>query len=192
RVHPSNFRSLGFVEEVAIEDLCGLDVPVIDDVGSGVLATGLPALGDEPSVRRSVAAGAALVCCSGDKLLGGPQAGLLVGSAEAVAAARDHPLARALRIDKLSLAGLEATLRLYRDPARARQAIPVLAMLEAGEDELAERAEQLRDAIGTEHAAIVRTTGKVGGGALPLLELEGPAVELIGNAGPVEIAASLR
>ena len=100
-------------------------------------------LADEPPVRRSVAAGAALVCFSGDKLLGGPQAGLLVGRADAVARARAHPLARALRIDKLSLAALEATLRLYRDPERARREIPVLAMLAAGEDELAERAERL-------------------------------------------------
>src|SRR4029077_11377096 len=78
RVHPSNFRALGFVEDVPIEALCDLGVPVIDDVGSGVLAdaVGIPALGDEPSLGRSVAAGAALVCCSGDKLLGGPQAGL--------------------------------------------------------------------------------------------------------------------
>jgi L-seryl-tRNA(Ser) seleniumtransferase len=123
RVHPSNFRSIGFVEDVSIESLCGLGAPVIDDVGSGVLAgaAGIPALTDEPAVKRSVAAGAALVCCSGDKLLGGPQAGLVIGHADAVAAARRHPLARALRIDKLSLAALEATLLLYRDPERARR-----------------------------------------------------------------------
>src|SRR4051812_11558246 len=124
RVHPSNFRQLGFVEDVAVEALCGLGVPVIDDVGSGALGD----LHDEPPVRRSVAAGTALVCFSGDKLLGGPQAGLLVGRAAAVEAARRHPLARALRIDKLSLAALEATLRLHRD---APAGIPVLAMLAA-------------------------------------------------------------
>ena len=116
RAHPSNFRTVGFVEEVEIEALCGLGVPVIDDVGSGVLADDVAALAEEPSVRRSVRAGAALVCFSGDKLLGGPQAGLLVGTREAVEAARRHPLARAVRIDKLSLAALEATLALYRDP----------------------------------------------------------------------------
>ena len=121
RAHPSNFRQLGFVQEVEIEELCELGVPVIDDVGSGNLADDLPALADEPPVRRSVAAGAALVCFSGDKLLGGPQAGLMVGTRDAVAAARAHPLARALRLDKLSLAALEATLRLYRRrPARFR------------------------------------------------------------------------
>src|SRR6201999_2739147 len=121
RVHQSNFRQLGFVADVAIESLCELGVPVIDDVGSGALVE----LGDEPPVRRSVAAGAALVCFSGDKLLGGPQAGILVGREAAVEAARSHPLARALRIDKLSLAALEATLRLHRDDP---ETIPVLAM----------------------------------------------------------------
>ncbi|HEX8103369.1 MAG TPA: L-seryl-tRNA(Sec) selenium transferase, partial [Solirubrobacteraceae bacterium] len=143
RAHPSNFRQLGFVEEVAVEALCGLGVPVIDDVGSGVLADELALLAEEPAVRRSVRAGAALVCFSGDKLLGGPQAGLMVGTAAAVAAARAHPLARALRLDKLSLAALEATLRLYRDPERARAEIPALAMLCAGEAELRVRAAAL-------------------------------------------------
>ena len=120
RAHPSNFRQLGFVQEVEIEELCELGVPVIDDVGSGNLAEDLAVLADEPPVRRSVRAGAALVCFSGDKLLGGPQAGLMVGRADAVAAAKQHPLARALRLDKLSLAALEATLRLYRDPTARR------------------------------------------------------------------------
>jgi L-seryl-tRNA(Ser) seleniumtransferase len=193
RVHQSNFRTVGFVEEVAIEVLCGLRVPVIDDVGSGVLsgAERILALGDEPDLRRSVAAGAALVCCSGDKLLGGPQAGLLVGRADAVAAAREHPLARALRIDKLSLAALEATLRLLRDPALARAEIPVLAMLDQSEAVLAARAKRLRARIGAS-AAIVRTWSRVGGGALPLAELEGPAVVVGGAVDPVRLAARLR
>jgi L-seryl-tRNA(Ser) seleniumtransferase len=188
RAHPSNFRAVGFVEDVSIEALCGLGVPVIDDVGSGVLAEDLPALADEPGVRRSVRAGAALVCFSGDKLLGGPQAGLLVGTAEAVAAAKRHPLARALRIDKLSLAALEATLALYRDPERARQAIPVLAMLEADAVTLQARADRLAGAIGGE---VVQAVAKVGGGALPLLELTGPAVALHSES-PDATAARLR
>ena len=104
--------------------------------------------GGEPALTVSVAAGAALTCCSGDKLLGGPQAGLIVGRRDAVAAARRHPLARALRIDKLSLAALEATLRLYRDPERALGEIPVLAMLAVDEGTLAARAERLAAAIG--------------------------------------------
>jgi L-seryl-tRNA(Ser) seleniumtransferase len=194
RVHQSNFRSVGFVEEVEIEGLCGLGVPVIDDVGSGVLAdaSATPALSDEPSLRRSVAAGVALVCCSGDKLLGGPQAGLIAGRADAVAAAREHPLARALRIDKLSLAALEATLAIYRDPERARREIPVLAMLNASDDELTARAERLRDAVGAAHAEIGRAVARVGGGALPLIELEGPVVELLTEKNPVDVARSLR
>ncbi len=188
RVHPSNFRQLGFVEEVEIEALCALGVPVIDDVGSGVLADGLAPLEEEPAIRRSVRAGAALVCFSGDKLLGGPQAGLLVGRAEAVAAARAHPLARALRLDKLSLAALGATLGLYRDPDRARAEIPVLAMLTASGEELAARAARLAAATGGE---VVAGVGRVGGGALPLLELHGPVVAL-DVPSPGELAARLR
>jgi L-seryl-tRNA(Ser) seleniumtransferase len=193
RVHQSNFRAVGFVEEVSIEALCALGVPVIDDVGSGVLAdsAGMPVLGDEPSLARSLSAGAALVCCSGDKLLGGPQAGLIVGTRGAIAAVRRHPLARALRIGKLSLAALEATLRLYLDPERARREIPVLGMLEAGEDVLDARAERLREGIGS-GAEIVRTVSKVGGGALPLVELEGPAVALEADFSPVELMRALR
>jgi L-seryl-tRNA(Ser) seleniumtransferase len=166
---------------------------VIDDVGSGVLAdaNGIPALAEEPQLRRSVAAGAALVCCSGDKLLGGPQAGLLLGRREAVAAARRHPLARAFRIDKLSLAALEATLMLYRDPARARREIPVLAMLDASEEVLAARAERLR-ALLPDDATVVRATARVGGGALPLLELDGPAVAVVYERDPVALARALR
>ena len=184
RAHPSNFRTLGFVEEVGIEELCALagarGVPVIDDVGSGVLAEGIPELADEPPVRRSVAAGAALVCFSGDKLLGGPQAGLIAGTADAVAACRAHPLARALRIDKLSLAALAATLRLYLDPARAAREIPVLRMLSAVEPELEARAQRMRDRLeaGGVAAEVLRAAAKVGGGALPLLELEGPACKV--------------
>jgi L-seryl-tRNA(Ser) seleniumtransferase len=188
RAHPSNFRTVGFTEEVDVESLCGLGPPVIDDVGSGALASGVAALRDEPPVRRSVVAGAALVCFSGDKLLGGPQAGLLVGRAASVAAARAHPLARALRIGRLPLAALEATLRLYRDPERARREIPVLAMLEAGEEELAARAQALRAAAGAA-ASVVRATARVGGGALPLLELEGPVVAVEPPAAGVDALA---
>ncbi|MEA2253450.1 MAG: L-seryl-tRNA(Ser) seleniumtransferase [Solirubrobacteraceae bacterium] len=184
RAHPSNFRTLGYTEEVEIEALCSLGVPVIDDVGSGVLAEDLELLADEPSVRRSVRAGAALVCFSGDKLLGGPQAGLMVGTLDAVQACRRHPLARAVRIDKLSLAALQATLALYRDPELARRELPVLAMLDAAPAELQARASALAQACGGE---VVASTAKVGGGALPLLELPGPAVAV-----EVGLAAALR
>lgn len=188
RVHPSNFRQLGFVQDVDIESLSALGVPVIDDVGSGVLADAQPQLSEEPGVRRSVTAGAALVCFSGDKLLGGPQAGLMVGQTDAVAAARAHPLARALRLDKLSLAALEATLRLYRDPARARAEIPVLRMLGLTEAALSKRASALAAAVGGE---VVRGVGRIGGGALPLLELPGPVVALDAPS-PDALAARLR
>ncbi|MCW3050062.1 MAG: L-seryl-tRNA(Sec) selenium transferase [Solirubrobacterales bacterium] len=190
RAHPSNFRTLGFVEEVEIEALCGLGVAVIDDVGSGVLAGDLELLAGEPPVRRSVAAGAALVCFSGDKLLGGPQAGLLAGRREAIAACRRHPLARATRIDKLSLAALEATLALYRDPELARREVPVVAMLDTPPAVLERRAERLAAAAGGE---VVWGSAKVGGGALPLLELEGPVVAIDpGPEGADALAAALR
>jgi L-seryl-tRNA(Ser) seleniumtransferase len=180
RAHQSNFRTVGFVEEVSIEELCAaassVGVPVIDDVGSGALAVGVPELADEPAVRRSVAASAAVVCFSGDKLLGGPQAGLMVGTRSAIEACRSHPLARALRIDKLSLAALEATLRLYRDPAEALRSVPVLRMLVVDEASLAARASRMRDGLvgaGLD-ARVIQATARVGGGTLPLLELSGP------------------
>jgi L-seryl-tRNA(Ser) seleniumtransferase len=173
RVHTANFRQRGFVEAVEIEALCGLGVPVIDDLGSGALSP----VADEPTVQRSVAAGAALVTFSGDKLLGGPQAGLLVGTADAVARARAHPLARALRIDKLSLAGLAATLR-------DAGATPTAAMLAA---DTAARAARLAEGIG----AVVESAGRAGGGTLPDTQLPGPAVA-VDTDDPEALAAALR
>jgi L-seryl-tRNA(Ser) seleniumtransferase len=191
RVHQSNFRSVGFVEETPISALCQLGLPVIDDVGSGVLAdpASVPTLTEEPSMKDSIAAGAAIVCCSGDKLLGGPQAGILVGTEPSITAARAHPLARAMRIDKLSLAALGATLALYRDPDQALKEIPVLAMLTVAPEVLADRAARLAGIIGPP-AGVVPCEGKVGGGALPLLELPGSAVALPGDADA--LAARLR
>ena len=174
RVHPSNFRMVGFVEDVGIEALCALRRPVVDDLGSGALARRLEAL-DEPDVQASVTAGAALVCFSGDKLLGGPQAGVLVGRRAMIRRAERHPLARALRIDKLSLAALQATLALYRDPELALIEIPVLAMLDAGPAELEARAQRILAPLAP-RAEIVEAEARVGGGALPLLRLRGPAV----------------
>jgi L-seryl-tRNA(Ser) seleniumtransferase len=190
RVHQSNFRTVGFVEEVAIEALCDLGVPVIDDVGSGALVEDVDVLAGEPPVRESVAAGAAVVCFSGDKLVGGPQAGIIVGSAEAVAACRRHPLARALRIGRLPIAALAATLELYRDPQRALREVPVLRMLVTPEEILSERATRLAAATGGE---VVPSVARVGGGALPLLELHGPAVALDPPDGDATaLAAALR
>ncbi|HET9720518.1 MAG TPA: L-seryl-tRNA(Sec) selenium transferase [Solirubrobacteraceae bacterium] len=192
RVHPSNFRAVGFVEEVEIEALCELGVPVVDDLGSGALARELELLRDEPDVRRSVRAGVGLACFSGDKLLGGPQAGILVGNHEAIGRAERHPLARALRIDKLSLAALQATLSLYLDPRQAMQEIPVLAMLAATAEQLQSKAEQMQGRLG-ERARIVPGRARVGGGALPLVELHGPVVAVDPSpASAQELAARLR
>lgn len=190
RVHQSNFRTVGFVEEVEIEQLCSIGFPVIDDLGSGALLADMQPLAEEPQVRRSLAAGAALVCFSGDKLLGGPQAGVIAGSAEAVQACRCHPLARAMRIGRLPLAALEATLALYHDPERAGREIPVLRMLCLDSETLAVRARRLAEGTG---GKIVDAVARVGGGALPLLELEGPAIALKPADGEADaLAAALR
>jgi L-seryl-tRNA(Ser) seleniumtransferase len=199
RAHPSNFRALGFTEDVGVEELCELarraGVSVIDDVGSGALASGVPALADEPAVARSVGAGCAIVCFSGDKLLGGPQAGVIVGRGEAVERCRRHPLARAVRPDKMQLAGLEATLALYRDPARATREVPVLRMLTAKGDELRTRAELMSARLDDANAEtrVETASAKVGGGALPLLELEGPVCAVDpGSVGLDELARRVR
>jgi L-seryl-tRNA(Ser) seleniumtransferase len=172
RVHQSNFRTVGFTEEAELEELCALarrrGLVVIDDLGSGALEP----LQDEPTVRASIEAGADLVCWSADKLLGGPQAGIVAGSAEAVARCRSHPLARAVRLDKLQLAALEATLRLHRD--RGRDAIPALEMLETPEEKLRARAERMAAIVG-EPARVGRSESRPGGGSLPLTLLGGPA-----------------
>jgi len=192
RVHPSNFRQVGFTEEVGIGAMAGLaaerGLALIDDLGSGSLAP-WPAHGDEPDARASVAAGADLVCFSADKLLGGPQAGILVGTAAAVGAVRAHPLMRALRLDKLRIAALEATLALHRDPAAARRSIPALAML--AEDGAGRRA-RARTLAGVLGGEAVETVGRVGGGALPLAELPCAAVALDHPDGPDALAARLR
>ncbi len=186
-VHPSNYRVVGFSESTSLAELRSLcdqhGVPLLADLGSGSLLDAL----EEPTAQEVLAAGADLVSFSGDKLLGGPQAGILAGSEAAIEACRRHPLARALRIDRLSLAALEATLRLYRDPSRAISAIPTLhALLEPAEIVRA-RAERLASRIG---GHVVETVGRVGGGALPLAELASFAVSLPGDADAV--AAALR
>ena len=199
RAHQSNFRTVGFVSEVEIEPLSELaaasGVPVIDDLGSGALAERVPELAEEPDVRRSVAAGCAVACFSGDKLLGGPQAGVMVGTRAAIDRCRSHPLVRAVRIDKLSLAALEATLRLYRDPRTAAREVPVLRMLTAGGAELRDRAELMRDRIAAAgvDARVIDASARVGGGALPLLELDGPVCAVDpGAIGLDELAGRLR
>jgi L-seryl-tRNA(Ser) seleniumtransferase len=171
RVHQSNFRVVGFAEQPTTAELAGLagrhGLPLVDDLGSGVLSNSL-LLGDEPSVREELDAGADLVCFSGDKLLGGPQAGIVSGRAELVERLRRHPLQRALRADKLTLAALEGTLALYLEPERALREVPVLRMVAEPAENVRRRAERLAELTG---GAVEETVARVGGGALPLTEL---------------------
>jgi len=164
RVHQSNFRVVGFTEQPQLAELAELahahELVLVDDLGSGALVD----VGDEPTARASLAAGADLVCFSGDKLLGGPQAGMIVGRADLVERLRRHPLQRALRADKLTLAALEGTLRLALD---APDEIPVLRMLREPPGAVRARAERLAAAIGGE---VEETVARAGGGALPLAE----------------------
>src|SRR5207302_472221 len=167
RVHQSNFRVVGFAEQPRLDELAAVsrrhDLPLVDDLGSGVLAgTRLLQGESEPSARESLADGADLVCFSGDKLLGGPQAGIVVGRAELVERLRRHPLQRALRADKLTLAALEGTLALYLDPERAARDVPVLRMLHEPGDAVRARAERLAALVGGE---VEQTVARVGGGA---------------------------
>jgi L-seryl-tRNA(Ser) seleniumtransferase len=168
RVHQSNFRVVGFTEQPSVAELAAVSarhgLPLVDDLGSGVLVQ----LEGEPSARESLAAGSDLVCFSGDKLLGGPQAGIAVGRAELVERLRRHPLQRALRADKLTLAALEGTLALYLEPEHALREVPVLRMLNEPLESVRARAERLAAAVGGE---VEETVGRVGGGALPLAEL---------------------
>lgn len=178
KVHTSNFRILGFAADVAVAELARLGkqsgLPVVEDVGSGALLdlSGV-GLSKEPLPSESIRAGADLVTFSGDKLLGGPQAGLIVGKRLLVERLRRNPLARAVRIDKLALAALEATLRLCLDEARAFSRIPVLRALATPLQEIDQRARRLCDQIaklasGHLEVSVIDGTSEVGGGALPL------------------------
>ena len=171
RVHQSNFRVVGFSEQPRLDELAELarkhDVPLVDDLGSGALA----AVGDETTPAESLRAGADLVCFSGDKLLGGPQAGIVVGRTKLVERLRRHPLQRALRADKLTLAALEGTLSLALSP-ETRDRIPVLRMLHEPVEQVRARAERLAELVGGE---VEETVARVGGGALPLAELQSAA-----------------
>ena len=181
RVHQSNFRVIGFTEQARVDELAQValshELVLVDDLGSGALVD----LGDEPVARASLAAGADLVCFSGDKLLGGPQAGIVVGRAELVERLRRHPLQRALRADKLTLAALEGTLRLALERPGE---IPVLRMLREPADAVRARAERLAARVGGD---LEETVGRAGGGSLPLTELPSFACAV-----EEELAAPLR
>src|SRR6185437_15484026 len=180
KVHPSNFRITGFTSSVPIEALTGLGVPLVADIGSGLLAPH-PALPEEPDAATTLAQGADLVTASGDKLLGGPQAGLLLGAAELVTALRRHPLARALRVDKLTLAALEATLR--------GPATPTAQALAADPAALYRRATAIATALAERgiDVAAVASQATVGGGGAPGTTLDSAAISL-----PQRYAALLR
>jgi L-seryl-tRNA(Ser) seleniumtransferase len=181
RVHQSNFRIVGFTEQPRLEDLAQVarrhELVLVDDLGSGALVD----VGDEPTARSSLAAGADLVCFSGDKLLGGPQAGIVVGRSDLVEKLRRHPLQRALRADKLTLAALEATLTVAID---APKQIPVVRMLRESPETVRARATRLAALVDGD---VEETVARAGGGALPLTELPSFACA-VGE----ELAAKLR
>jgi L-seryl-tRNA(Ser) seleniumtransferase len=203
KVHTSNFRILGFTAGVSLEELVQLgrthQLPVMEDLGSGSLLDLSPfGLEKEPTVPEAVRSGADLISFSGDKLLGGPQAGILVGRKETIALLRRNPLTRALRIDKLTLAALEATLHLYRRPDQALRDIPTLRLLSLSLPELHRRARRwlplLRRALGS-HVLVelTPTQSQVGGGALPLSAPASYALALTPRSGTVtELEKHLR
>ncbi len=194
KVHASNYRMVGFTESTAVHELAGLGPPVVVDVGSGLLDETTPWLAhrpswlhDEPGVRQALDAGAAIVTFSGDKLLGGPQAGVILGRADLVAAIARHPLARAVRADKLTLGSLQAVALAYLDRDGTR--IPLWRMATASLDELTARAERL--AAGLDGAKVVDSEAVAGGGSLPGLTIPSVAVALDRPA-PGELLAALR
>jgi L-seryl-tRNA(Ser) seleniumtransferase len=197
KVHRSNFAVHGFVAEATLEDLMPIaregNVPLLFDFGSGLLVS-LERFGlaGEPTARDAVRAGASLTFMSGDKLLGGPQAGIIVGDASAISACRRNPLARAVRVDKLTLAALEATLSLYRDSDRAVREVPVLAMLSSSADDVRQRAGRVasRLTIAGRSATVEASEATVGGGAFPTARIPSYSIVLAGDA--VAIEAQLR
>jgi L-seryl-tRNA(Ser) seleniumtransferase len=193
KVHRSNFALEGFVAEASSHELASLawehELTLIHDLGSGLMQP-LDDIGlrGEPTVREAVRDGATLVLMSGDKLLGGPQAGLIVGTHAAVAALRKNPLTRSYRVDKLTLAALEATLALYRDPVRARRDIPTLAMLTAPIDHVRARARsavtRLQAIVG--EVEVLECDATVGGGAFPTARIPSAAIAISREAESLE------
>ncbi len=186
KVHTSNYAIVGFTLEVSLKELVAIgreySLPVIQDLGSGCFIDlrkyGMPG---EPTVQETIKSGVDLVTFSGDKLLGGPQAGIILGKREFIEKIKKNPLNRAVRIDKLTLAALEATLRLYRDEERAIEKIPTLRLLLLSHSELEEKAKRLMELIRREAGEFVEvklwdSVGRAGGGSLPLLELPSFAV----------------
>lgn len=204
KVHRSNFTVEGFVAEASVADLrpvaAEAGIPLIHDFGSGLMLDLSPwGLSGEPTAADAVRDGATLVLMSGDKLLGGPQAGIILGTRAAIAALRQHPMARALRVDKLTLSALEATLRLYREPARAVREIPALAMLTAPLADVEGRAEALAAAASAASAGraagvdgrgidvrVEPSEATVGGGAFPTARIPSASVTIGGDVEGLE------
>jgi L-seryl-tRNA(Ser) seleniumtransferase len=181
KVHTSNYSVVGFTAEVSLPELVDLgaahQLPVMEDLGSGTFIDfSKYGLLKEPTVQESVTAGADVITFSGDKLLGGPQSGIIVGKKEVIDRIKKNPITRALRIDKLTLAALESTLRLYRDEEKAMRIIPTLRTIMLPLEEIQKRAQQLADALKKSgdarlHIQLIERSSKTGGGALPLMEL---------------------
>ena len=188
RVHTSNFRVVGFTKEVTLAEMRALGdkygLPVIEDLGSGTLyALAGEGLLGEPTVQQVVAQGADVVSFSGDKVLGGPQAGIIVGRREYIDRIKKNPVNRAVRIDKMTLAALEATLRLYLDMDVARRTVPTLKMITASQESLKSKARRLSDAVrkalgNTVQVALRKGFSRVGGGAFPEYDLPGTLVSV--------------
>ena len=186
RVHASNFRIVGFTQAVSIDELATLGKArglwTIDDIGSGALGPHRPPVdGDEPTMAGSLSAGADLVLCSGDKLLGGPQCGILVGSTTVISRIETDPLMRAMRVDKMTLAALEATLRLALDADLARQRIPLWSFLQTPLEALERRAQHLAEAFIGELglcASVVETSAFLGAGSAPVSPIGSRAVRI--------------
>jgi len=188
KVHKSNYRISGFVQDVSVEDLCGIgkryEIPVMYDLGSGCL-TDLRPLGihDEPTVQEIVKAGVDITTFSGDKLLGGPQGGVIVGKTELIQRIQRHPLTRALRVDKFTLSALEAIFMIYAEPEKAVSRVPVLRMLFASEEALKIRARRLASALRkagvSAKISMLKDRSKAGGGSLPEVEFTTWTVSLV-------------
>jgi len=201
KVHTSNYRILGFTQEVSLEEMVEVGkknkIPVIYDMGCGLMLDLQEVNLDEPTVTKSLKTGIDLILFSGDKLLGGPQGGIIAGKKEYIDRMKNHPLARVLRVDKMTLAAMEATFRTYLDEDKARKEIPVLRMITMTVEQLNQKAIKLMNMI-IEHCPegsceIVDVKDQIGGGSAPLVRLKGKAVSLVVNGiSPEQIERSLR
>ena len=202
RVHPSNYAVVGFTAEASLAELVTLggesNLPVIDDIGSGaMLDFARYGFHNEPSAAESIAQGADVVLFSGDKLLGGPQCGIAIGRKQTIVKLAKHPMMRALRVDKLTLAALAATLRLYRNPEQAEQSIPLLSLLSVPAEQLQQRAESLASSLasldGMAEALAIEDVAYLGGGSIPTQQMKTWCVSLLPQDASIDtLAKALR